>query len=288
MIDITRIEAACSEAVLAASIGYEPAKIKVWEKAIETESEENSRWILEMLLENAYTAREKRLPMCDDTGIPYVLIEIGRDAKINGNPAKIIDAAEAGIAEGLRRLPGRPMAVKGDSFDRITQEKGLYEDSGMVFPSPVRMKSVSGSKIKITVLLQGGGPEIRGRTYRVFHHHNLDTFRTEIAGWAVEMARLLGCTPCVPAIGVGRTHYEANCLMMDAMAYGVFGEQNDLEKFITEKVNESNTGPLGIGGKITALQTFSRIGYQRASGIRVVSMRVGCIVDPRRHSLILE
>lgn len=180
------------------------------------------------------------------------------------------------------------MAVKGNDFERIAQSCGLHGDSGRLLPSPVRFSSVTGKTLRITVLLQGGGPEIRAKTYRVFHHHDMGVVQNEVAHWAVEMAKLLGCTPSVPAIGIGRTHYEANCLMMDAMAFGTFGQENEFEKNITRKVNESGTGPLGIGGNITAIQTFSKIGEQRASGVRIVSLRMGCMVDPRRHTIELS
>jgi len=284
-ISLSTIRNACREAVVKASTCFEPEKIKAWQKAIESETEENSKWVLEQMVENSAVADRTKRPLCNDTGIPYVLIEMGKEAELDGNTAQFISATEQGVADGLRELPGRPMAVKGNEFERITQEQGLYTDPAMVLPSPVRFSAVEGKKVRITVMLQGGGPEIRGRTYRVFHHHDFKRFSLEVADWAVEMAKLLGCTPCVPAIGVGRTHYEATCLMMDALAHGKFGEQNEFEKTITDRVNESFTGPLGIGGKVTAVQTFAKIGPQRASGVRIVSLRVGCMVDPRRCTI---
>ena len=287
-INLSSIQEACSEAIVQASIGFEPEKLKAWEQAIKRETEKNSKWVLEMMLENAATAHEKKLPLCDDTGIPYVQVEVGDNADIGGNISSVISAVELGVSDGLRRLPGRPMAVKGTDLERITQENGLYEDSGMLIPSPIRFKSVKGSRLKISVLLQGGGPEIRARTFRVFHHHDFEVFSSEVSEWAVEMAKLLGCTPCIPAVGVGRTHYEANCFMLDAMTYGKFGKQNEFEQLITDKINSSFTGPLGIGGNVTAIQTFSQIGPQRASGVRIVSLRVGCMVDPRRFSIIID
>jgi len=59
-------------------------------------------------------------------------------------------------------------------------------------------------------------------------------------------------------------------------------EQSDLEQYITDEVNKSNVGPLGVGGSTTALGTFIKVGPQRASGVRVVSLRVGCCFDPRK------
>ena len=286
-VKLSDIEQACAYALIQASTVFSPERVKAYQRAIELETEDNAKWLLEMTLENSVIAEKKRLPLCDDTGIPYVLIEAGRSAEINGNVAEIIEAVNAGIAAGLRSLPGRPMAVKGDYRQRVDQSAGLHDDSGMLEPSPLRFKAVDGSNVKINVLMLGGGPEIRSRTYRVFHKHDFSLFAEEIASWAVEMAALLGCTPCVPAIGVGRTHYEASCLMLDAMIHGVFGEQSEFEEYITDEVNKSFTGTLGIGGKITALQTFAAFGPQRASGVRIVCLRTGCCVEPRKGQVVI-
>ena len=76
--------------------------------------------------------------------------------------------------------------------------------------------------------------------------------------------------------------------MMEAMAKGDFGIQSDFEKRITDKVNEANVGPLGLGGKHSSvLATFAKIGPQRASGVRIVALRPCCCFEPRRASVVL-
>ena len=74
---------------------------------------------------------------------------------------------------------------------------------------------------------------------------------------------------------------------MDAMAHGNYDYQTDFEKKITDKVNESDVGALGLGGDISVLATFAKIGPQRASGVRIVALRPCCCFEPRRASLIL-
>ena len=74
---------------------------------------------------------------------------------------------------------------------------------------------------------------------------------------------------------------------MEAMAKGDFGIQSDFEQRITEKVNKSQTGPLGLGGKHSVLATFAKIGPQRASGVRIVALRPCCCFEPRRASVEL-
>jgi fumarate hydratase subunit alpha len=282
------IRKGAAEALIQASTRFRPDQIHAYERAMELETEQNARWILQMILENAIIADKQKLPLCDDTGIPHVLLEVGESADVAGGVCAVLEAVHAGIADGLRALPGRPMAVKGDDWERIAQTRGLYEDAAMVLPAPIRVKGIEGNQIRLHVLMLGGGPEIRSRTYRVFHHHQADTVSQTVAEWAVEMAGLLGCTPCVPAVGIGRTHYEAACLMLDAMAYKNFGNENAFERSITEAVNATRCGPLGIGGSITALNTFVQVGPQRASGVRIASLRLGCCFDPRRSTVVLE
>jgi fumarate hydratase subunit alpha len=282
------IKKAVKEALIKASTSFRSDQIALYQRAIEEEVEENSRWILEMILENAFIAEKKGLPLCDDTGIPYVLLEIGEDSNLNCKTGQIETSIFNGVAEGLKHLPGRPMAVKGNEWERLPHSKGLFEEPEMVVPSPIRIKTNNSKQLRITVLMMGGGPEIRSRTGRIFHHHDLDKIRKEMISWAKEMVGLLGCTPCVISVGIGRTHYEATCLSMDALAEATFGAENDFEVGITEAINKTGVGALGIGGRKTALGTFVKVGPQRASGVRIVNLRLGCCYDPRKASIILE
>jgi fumarate hydratase subunit alpha len=287
-IKLSAVERAASDALIKASTSYRPDQMKAFEQAIKNEGNKNAKWIFEQIIENAVIAEKKKLPLCDDTGIPHVLLEIGKEAELDGNIGSLFTSINNGISHGLRTLPGRPMAVRGNDFERIAQSRGLYEDPGMLLPAPIRIKQVDGKAIRLTVLMLGGGPEIRSRTYRIFHHHTVTHVQQQIAEWAVELAQLLGCTPCVPAIGIGRTHYEAASLMLEAMANKEFGCENEMERYITTELNKSDIGALGLGGTITALNTFIKIGPQRASGVRIVSLRIGCLVDPRKFSIILD
>ncbi len=110
----------------------------------------------------------------------------------------------------------------------------------------------------------------------------------EVAGWASSEMKNLGCTPCVLAIGIGRSHMEASSLMLEAMKEGSLSRQNNLEKRVTELVNSTKVGPLGLGGRTTVLGTFIKIGPLRASGVRIVSMRPCCCFEPRKATMVLS
>jgi len=265
--------------LIKASVSFRTDQIKRYEAALEAENNMQAKWVLTNILENAKVGDEQKLPLCDDTGIPHVFLEIGDEVSL---PAGFLKAVDQGIAQGLQKLPGRPMAVKGNDVERLTQEAGLYGDPEKLIPAPIQVRRVPGEQVKLTVLMLGGGPEIRGKTMRVFHKHSFEVISNEMISWAKEGATFLGCQPCVLAFGIGRTNVEAASLALEAMKDGDLLEQSDLEQYITDEVNKSNVGPLGVGGSTTALGTFIKVGPQRASGVRVVSLRVGCCFDPRK------
>jgi len=285
MLNQKKIEDAVMHCLVKAGTTFRRDQWNAYRKAIREEWDENARWVLERIVENAKIAEKRTYPLCDDTGIPHVFIEIGEDTAL---PKGWLPAIKKGVAAGLRIMPGRPMAVRGNSVERVEQSKGLFNDPAKLFPAPVIVKSISGNKLRITVLLLGGGPEIRAKTYRVFHKRSMVLVLREVASWASSEIGNLGCTPCVLAIGIGRSHMEASSLMLEAMKEGSLSRQNNLEKRLSELVNLTKVGPLGLGGRTTVLGTFIKIGPLRASGVRIVSMRPCCCFEPRKATVVLS
>lgn len=253
-------------------------KKRAYKKAIEKEENPQSKWVLETILENALVAEKNQSPLCDDTGIPHIVLEIGPNMTVTG---AMLESIKEGIRVGLRKLPGRPMAIKGDDYNRINQSLGMSEDPADLDAAPILVRNIEEDIIKVNILMFGGGPAIRGKTYRVFHKHDTQVVIDEIVEWAKESCSQLGCSPCTLAVGVGRSHYEAASLMLQALVDGNYDEQSNMEKEITQKVNESKTGALGLGGSTTVLATFMKVGPQRASGVRIVSLRPCCCFEPR-------
>jgi fumarate hydratase subunit alpha len=285
MLTRKRIEDAAKSCVIAAGTTFRKDQNIAYRGAIEKEKNRNARWALEKIVENAKIAEEKGYPLCDDTGIPHVFVEVGDEV---GLPKGWLTSIHTGVAQGLRLMPGRPMAVRGDAIERVEQSRGLFNDPGKVLPAPMIVKPVKGDKLKISVLLLGGGPEIRARTYRVFHRRSMETVLSEAASWVASEMNNLGCTPCVVAIGIGRTHMEASALMLEAMKEGNLTRQSEWEKKVTALVNATKVGPLGLGGGLTSLGTFIKIGPLRASGVRIVSVRPCCCFEPRRAAVVLR
>ena len=188
----------------------------------------------------------------------------------------------------MRALPGRPMGIMGDDKQRMDQSGGLNPDAAGVDPSPILLRQIKENMIRIHIIMFGGGPAIRAKTYRVFHKHNTQSILDEIVSWSKEAASQLGCTPCTLAVGVGRSHFEAASMMVQALVDGKYDQQSEMEEEITKRVNEADVGPLGLHGKTTVLATFMKIGPQRASGVRIVCVRPCCCFEPRIASVELK
>lgn len=281
---MTNIREKVADCLVRAGSTFREDQKEAYRKAIADEANAQSCWVMQQVLDNAIVAEERRSPLCDDTGISHLFLEVGKNRSVSG---EMMQEIMEGVELGLRQLPGRPMAIMGDDNARIDQSGGLNPDSGALKPSPILIKPIDEDVIRLTILMLGGGPAIRGITQRIFHKHNVDVVVDEIVCRAREGVSKLGCSPCVLAVGIGRSQFEATSLMMEAMVYGDFSKQTEFEKKITEKVNEANIGPLGLGGKHSVLATFAKVGPQRASGVRIVALRPCCCFEPRRASVDL-
>ncbi|MCI8513106.1 MAG: fumarate hydratase [Lachnospiraceae bacterium] len=263
---------------------FGPDKKEAYRRAIQKEGNEQAKWVLERVLVNAEAAEKNHSPLCDDTGIPHLVLEVGEDCAVTG---RMLDAIKEGVAEGLRKLPGRPMGIMGDDSHRIDQSGGLNLDSAGVEPAPILLYRCDENVIRLHILMFGGGPAIRAKTYRVFHKHNTQVVLDEIVNWAKEGVAQLGCSPCTLAVGVGRSHFEAVSMMLQAQVDGRYDFQSEMEQEITRRVNEANIGPLGLGGNTSVMATFMKVGPQRASGVRIVCVRPNCCFEPRLSTVEL-
>lgn len=278
MMNEAQIIESVKTALVEAGSTFRQDKKDAYRRAIDTETNEKAKWVLQTILENAEAAEEHRSPLCDDSGIPHLVLEVGPDCAVTG---RMLDAIKQGVVEGLRALPGRPMGIMGDDSHRIDQSGGLNPDSAGVEPSPILIRRTQENVIRLHILMFGGGPAIRAKTYRVFHKHDTQVVLDEIVNWAKEGVALLGCSPCTLAVGVGRSHFEASSLMVQALVDGDYSVQSEMEREITERVNASDIGPLGLHGNTSVLATFLKVGPQRASGVRIVCVRPCCCFEPR-------
>ena len=280
----SNISSLVENALIKASSTFSKDKKRAYQRSISCENNCNAKWVLETIANNANIAEKCKSPLCDDTGIPHIVLEIGPKINLNGN---ILFEIEKGVKNGLKKLPGRPMAIVGNDYERIGQMRGISENPEDVEMAPILIRRTTKNILRLNILMFGGGPAIRAKTFRVFHKHDSEIVVEEIIKWSKEMVSELGCSPCTIAVGIGRSHFEASSLMLEALIDGNYDKQTDIEKRITFKLNQTGVGPLGIGGKTSVLATFLKVGPQRSSGVRIVCVRPCCCFEPRKACIDL-
>jgi len=206
--------------------------------------EPNSRAkrLLKQIIENADIAYFEKIAICQDTGMPIVFLEVGQDAHIKGD---LKNAVNSGIGEGYKKGCLRNSIIK-DPLKR----------SGPVFgPAVIHQELTKGNKIKITVLPKGFGCENKSRL-KMF---NPTVSAAEIKEFILESVRLAGpdaCPPYVVGVGIGGTADYACLLAKKALLKDLGRKMSSvtpLEKELLNKINKLNIGPMGLGGKTTAL-----------------------------------
>jgi len=213
--------------------------------ARKSESNSKARRILNVIIENAGLAKKKRLPICQDTGMVAVYLKIGQGLRIKGDIKK---AVEKGVGHAYSQ---------GHFRKSVVRDPLLRENTGTNLPPLVYTDIAAGNKLGITVVVKGFGCENASltRMFRPMDHAGL------IEDFVVGSVRKLGSKACPPmyiGIGIGGTLDKAVSLSKEAVLRPVNRFSNKrhiakLEKSILKKVNRLKIGPMGVGGRATAL-----------------------------------
>jgi fumarate hydratase subunit alpha len=219
------------------------------EKAAKKESSNSAKKILNQLIENAKIAKEKQIPICQDTGLAVIFLQIGSQVAIEPADKTIIDAITTGIASGYKNGFLRKSVV--------AQPLNNRKNTGTNTPAIIHTEIVGGDKIKITLLAKGGGCENKSQ-FKMF----LPTDSVEkISDWIVKTVADAGADACPPfVIGVGLGgDFEQCCLLSKKALTRKLDSQNadpfyaQMEKQLLQKINSLGIGPSGLGGDTTAL-----------------------------------
>ena len=226
---------------------YLPNDVK---EAIE-KAEKNEKWpiannILNKILENSQIAATEKMPICQDTGMACVFVDIGQDVHITGGSLEeaINEGVRQGYAEGFLRK-----SVVKDPIHRVNTNDNT--------PALIYYNMVPGDKVKITVAPKGFGSENMSRIAMLKPSDGLEGVKNFI----LETVRMAGPNPCPPiviGIGIGGSFDKAAYLAKKALIRPVNENNTDefygnLEKELLEEVNKIGIGPQGFGGKTTAL-----------------------------------
>jgi len=211
----------------------------------ETEVSPTGKEVLKLLLENAAIARREKMPICQDTGLAVIFIEIGQEVHFTGGDV------EAAIHEGVRR--GYEKGYLRKSTCHPFTRKNLGDNT----PAIIHYKIVPGDKVHIIVEPKGGGSENMSRVVMLTPSEGIEG----IKAYVIQRVRESGSNPCPPivvGVGIGGTFERAAFLAKKATLRPIGTKNPDpeletLEKEIHEAVNRLGIGPGGLGGKTTAL-----------------------------------
>lgn len=216
-------------------------------KAIEEEVSETGKQVLEQIVANAAIASSKEVPMCQDTGVAVVFLEVGQDVHITGGDLN--EAINEGVAKGYVEGYLRKSMVS-DPF-------GKRLNTGNNTPAIVHTKIVPGDKLTITVAPKGGGSENMSAIKML----PPSAGRQGIIDFVVETVKNAGPNPCPPivvGVGIGGNFEKAALLAKEALLRPLGSSHPDeevarLEKELLDRINRLGIGPQGFGGRVTAL-----------------------------------
>lgn len=241
--------------------------------AVDKEESPLGKQVLEQLQENLVIAREDRIPICQDTGMAVVFLEIGQDVHLTEGDLE--EAVHAGVRQGYTEGYLRKSVV-GDPLLRVNTKDNT--------PAVIYTRIVPGEKVKITVTAKGFGSENMSRIFMLKPAQGVEGVKEAI----LETVREAGpnsCPPVVVGVGIGGT-FEKAALMAKQALLRPAGEMaaephiRELEEELLEKINAFGIGPAGLGGRVTALAVHINTYATHIAGLPV-AVNMCCHVD--RH-----
>lgn len=211
----------------------------------ENEESPVAKEILTQIIENDILAKETKVPMCQDTGLTVVFLEIGRDVHLNGD---IYEAVQEGVRIGYKDGYLRKSMVK-DPFNRV--------NTGDNTPAIIHTKLVEGDKVKIIIAPKGGGSENMSTVTMMKPSDGLKGVKEFILNF-IDKAGGNPCPPIVVGVGIGGNLEKSALLAKEALLRDVSDVNSDenlrtLEEELLRDINKLGIGPMGLGGRTTAL-----------------------------------
>lgn len=245
-INARKIQDAVARLAVEANLFLRKDVLRALKKAYSKEKVSRAKKILKALVENAAIASSEKIPICQDTGMATVFLEVGQEAAIVGGDFE--KAINKGISEGYKKGFLRKSIV-ADPLLRINTKDNT--------PAVIHTKIVPGSKIKITVAPKGFGSENKSVANMFRPTDGAD----KIERFILEAVRKAGpdaCPPYIIGAGIGGTLDKACLLAKEALLRRI-DKRNPrrhiarMENGLLKKINKLNIGPMGLGGKATCL-----------------------------------
>lgn len=266
-IDSKVIEDTVARLCIEANLRLPPDVINAIERAEKAEPWDGAKRILSLLGDNVRIASEKTLPVCQDTGMACVFVELGQDVHIEGD-------FEQAVNNGVRRGYGEGYLRKSVVCDPLRRV-----NTGDNTPALVTVKLTRGDKMRITVMPKGFGSENMSALKMLKPADGVEGVRNFVLD-TVEKTGANPCPPIIVGVGIGGSFDKAACLAKHALLRPVNEPNPDeyyaaLERELLDKINALGIGPQGFGGKTTALAVLIEAMPTHVAGLPV-AVNISC------------
>jgi fumarate hydratase subunit alpha len=251
---------------------------KVFKNAVVSEKSPLGKQVLNQLNENLDIAANDMIPICQDTGMAVVFINVGQDVHFTGG--NIADAINEGVRQGY---------VEGFLRKSVVNDPIIRENTKDNTPAVIHYNIVPGDKVDITVAPKGFGSENMSRVFMLKPADGIEGVKDAILT-AVKDAGPNACPPMVIGVGIGGTFEKCALLAKKALTRNVEEESHvpyvrELEKEMLEKINKLGIGPGGLGGTQTALAINIETYPTHIAGLPV-AVNMCCHVNRHAHRQI--
>lgn len=239
IINAEKIKKAVAQLCYRANLDLRRDVLAALKKAQQSETNSRAKRILEAIINNAAIAKKERIAICQDTGMPYVFVELGNGVCIRGDLIKAINSGvEAGYKEAYLRnsVVRNPLERKGSGY----------------MPAVIHIDPVTGDKLKLTLFPKGFGSENKSQLKMFKPTVSISGIKKFILE-AVKNAGPDACPPYVVGVGIGGTADYAMYLAKKALLRKISGRASKIEGELLREINKLNIGPMGLGGKTTCL-----------------------------------
>jgi fumarate hydratase subunit alpha len=278
-IDCKKIAEAVSNLFHEACLHLPEEVLMALKKAREKEESPVAKDVLDKIIENTEVSNREEIPLCQDTGAAVVMLELGQEVHINGG--ELYDCINEGVRQGYEKGYLRKSMVRQPFSARVNTKDNT--------PAIIHTDIVPGDKLKISVLPKGGGSENCSRLTVMPPARG----RQGIIDFVVHLVEESGSNPCPPIIiglGIGGTTDKTMAMAKKVLLRKV-GEPNpdpevaELEKEILKRVNNLGIGPMGYGGRTTALAVHAEV-FPAHIASMPVAVNIQCWCARHKESIL--
>jgi len=275
MVDVTEVTRNIKEMCIEANHFLSKDMKCAMTQAVETEESHLGKQILAQLEENLQIAGQDMIPICQDTGMAVIFMEIGQEVHFEGGSLE--DAIHEGVRQGYVEGYLRKSVVKDPIYRENTKDNT---------PAVIHYEMVPGDRVKITVAPKGFGSENMSRVFMLKPSDGIEGVKTAILT-AVRDAGPNACPPMVVGVGIGGTFEKCALMAKKALTRPVDEHSSipyvrELEEEMLQKINASGIGPGGLGGSTTAFAVNINTYPTHIAGLPV-AINICCHVN--RHAV---